>query len=276
MRSARPRRRSARSHRIAAVTPERYRFSELGIALILGADAQRLYRLSRLRDGRSDAARRVAPDAGQPHPAGIARRDGPAAWASRGARRRRRALYLCRIAKRSEAVGKGSLRPRRAARRQGRDPGRQPPGMGHRRFRDHAARRRPRGGQHLGDGARVRIRDAAFRCRTADHGRPLSEVRLPRLSRRDRAARRAAAATARGGLPGIADAARLPLLCRGRKARRGGLRCGARRDRGDARGHRLPPLYVRLDRGAEGRAAAALRADREHVEHRPAHAHHRA
>ena len=39
---------------------------------------------------------------------------------------------------------------------------------------------------------------------------------------------------------------------------------------------RLHPLHLRLDLDAEGRAAAALRADREHVAHRRAHARHRA
>ena len=60
------------------------------------------------------------------------------------------------------------------------------------------------------------------------------------------------------------------------RARRSGCRDrrGARRDR--SKGRRLHPLHLRLDLDAEGRAAAALRADREHVAHRRAHACHAA
>ena len=72
------------------------------------------------------------------------------------------------------------------------------------------------------------------------------------------------------GLVAYAD-----MFARGRDvAGRGRSMRAAARDRPER--HRLYPLHLGIDLDAEGRAAAALRADREHVAHRRAHARDRA
>ena len=131
--------------------------------------------------------------------------------------------------------------------------------------------------QHLVQDPRAGARSEDQRGRLSDHGRSLPAPGLHADAGRDRHQYRSPAAAATGHLPERAAVCRRAPVRRSVGRRRFGRR---RRDRrGTAQRvegrHRLHPVHVRNDVDAEGRAAGALRPDREHVEHRRTHAPHR-
>ena len=156
--------------------------------------------------------------------------------------------------------------------------------MARRRVRCGEDRRGHRRDQHVLDAARTRLDARTLRRqRSRDTGRvprPLISCRPPRPLPRIGAVRtrRAAERKAAGAAHGRRGAGRTDgggvFARRFLRARR---RCRHRRTRCCAaqsalRGHLLHPLYLRLDRGAQGRDLGARPAHRQRLRYRRAHA----